>query len=107
MNNYIFPFQQLNHLNDLYSDEILPFEQYSTLSALSSSQPINNISHNSSDEIDREIVDSNYVPCNYMDLKDFSELSGPEKLSLLHYNINSIPKHLDDFASSTLGDGIF
>ena len=42
-----------------------------------------------------------YVPCNY---KGFFELSGPEKLSLLHYNINSIPKLFDNFASFTLGE---
>ena len=55
---------------------------------------------NNIDEIDLEIINNNIISCSYFDVNSFGNFSGLDKISLLSLNINSLPKHFDNFAAT-------
>ena len=71
MSDYEFPFHHVSHLNILFLDDILPFDQYDFLTSLLPHPPSNE-SLNPTDLLDQELSYANFIPCNYIDLNYFS-----------------------------------
>ena len=63
MDEYIFPFSELSDFNRLFSDEILPYDYFSSLNSLRSEFQTNT-NHNNNDEIDLEILNNNNISCS-------------------------------------------
>ena len=101
MDEFIFPFSELSDFNRLFSDEILPYDYFSSLNSLCSEFP-SNTNHNNNDEIDLEILNNNNIPCSYFDVNSFGNFSGLDKISLLSLNINSLPKNFDNFVATLM-----
>ena len=100
MSDYVFPFDQLNYLNDFYSDEILPYDRYCRLVADYADHESDYNTYNPADIFDENLVQSNNVSCEYIDLNDFLSTGSNGKFSVLHMNINSLPKHLSELTAN-------
>ena len=98
--NYIFPFANVSNLSDLFSDEIIPFNQFSTYEALKlDSHTESNYFNN--DEIDQNILTNNASHCSYTDLNYFDNPAlEPGDFSLFCLNVNSLSKSFDDVLSN-------
>ena len=104
MSEYVFPFSGLSQLNAIFSEEILPYEHYNSLTSL---QNVHQSDHfyNQGDAVDSQIVSENTINnCSYYDLNSKNFLLGTDKLSLLCHNINSIPKKVDNFLHVVLDE---
>ena len=100
MSDYIFPFSSELFV-DVHYEERLPHSYYNGLTALMPEESRGS-THNDGDEIDAEISATNYVSCEYMDSSVFPCVTGPEKMSIIFNNINSLMSHIDDFETSLL-----
>ena len=98
MDEYIFPFNDVNYFNNIFSNEILAFDQYSNLVALSDRRDLDStLDH---DHIDNSIIQLNTVDCDYIDMGNYVNLPPENNLSVFHLNINSIPKNLASLISN-------
>ena len=103
MSDYVFPFDNLDFVNEVFSDYQLPFEHYANLWSL---QPEEVDSHpfNESDLVDHAILPSNLPSCEYINPHEYVVNSGKPNLSIFHLNINCIPEHFEEFQSTFLGE---
>ena len=101
MSGFIFPFANVQDLNDIFNDEKLPYHYFNSLTAL----PIHNeivTNHNPVDNIDDLLRNTNEVKCKYFQANEFISLpSRSETFSLLSCNINSASKNFDNFVIQT------
>ena len=98
MDEYIFPFNDVNYFNNIFSNEILAFDQYSNLVALSDRRDLDSMLDH--DHIDNSIIQLNTVDCDYIDMGNYVNLPPENNLSVFHLNINSIPKNLASLISN-------
>ena len=100
MSEYVFPFSGLSELNSLFSEEILPYDHYNSLTSLQNVYQSDHF-YNQIDAVDSQIVYENTINnCSYYDVNSYKNLLGTDKLSLLCHNINSLPKNFDNFFSN-------
>ena len=102
---YIFPFSGLSNLSEIFSDEIIPFDQFSSYEALNFDR-LTSSNNFSNDEIDQNILNSNASQCSYTDLNYFQDpVLDPGDLSIFCLNVNSLSKSFDNIlASLNLGN---
>ena len=99
MDEYIFPFSDLTSFHELFSDDILPFDCFSSLRALNL-EPTQNTLTNPVDAINNNLSDLSNVSSSYYDVSQFNNSIGNNALSVLCLNINSLSKHYDEFVTS-------
>ena len=79
MSDYVFPFANVNILNDIFSDEILPYDHFNSLISLQN-EYVSEVNINPWDDIDSEILEINTLnPCSYHDINSFGNLTGSDK----------------------------
>ena len=83
MSDYVFPFANVNILNDIFSDEILPNDHFNSLISLWN-EYVSEVNINPWDDIDFKILEINTLnPCSYHDINSFGYLTGSDKFSLI------------------------
>ena len=98
MSDYIFPFNYVNSFNNLFTDDVLPYSQYSEM--IFHLQSMNPCPDRRLDALDQDILNSNVTPCSFIGLDEYANSSYVKNFSLFHLNINSASKHFSELISN-------
>lgn len=102
MCEFIFPFSNVDHINDIFSDEPLPYEYFNALTSMK--EIFSDNSNNPLNFSDNELNLDSIPETEYFMGPEYLDSMRSTKFSMLCCNINSISRNLDYFLCSCCDD---